>query len=49
MFGQALQEQSQIVNALAAADDFAVAFGSDNIHAQRQFGPLLGRAESRTP
>src|ERR1700723_595181 len=37
MFFQALQQQVQIVDALAAANDFAVAFGRDEIHAQRQF------------
>ena len=29
-----------IVNALAAADDFAVAFRREDIHAQRHFRPL---------
>ncbi len=32
---------AKIVDALAAADDFAVSFGRDHIHAQRQFGPLF--------
>ena len=35
---QALQQQIQIVDALAAADDFAVAFGRNHIHAQRHSG-----------
>ena len=45
----ALQQQIVIVNALAAADDFAVAFGREHIHAQRHFGPLRRRAGNRTP
>ena len=40
VFFQALQQQIQIVDALAAADDFAVAFGRNEIHAQRQFRAL---------
>ena len=41
MFVQALLEQRQIVNALAAADDFAIAFGRDEIDAQRDFRALF--------
>ena len=36
VFFEALQQQIEIVNALAAADDFAVAFGRDHVHAQSQ-------------
>ena len=36
----ALQQQVEIVNALAAADDLAVAFGRDHVHAEREFRPL---------
>jgi hypothetical protein len=45
----ALQQQFQIVNALAAADDFAVAFGRQHIHAQRHFGALGIGLPCRTP
>ena len=36
MFFQALQQQIEIVDALAAADDFAIAFGRDHVHAQSE-------------
>src|SRR5229473_2011838 len=37
---QALQEQIVIVNALAAADDFAVAFRSDHVESEGEFWAL---------
>ena len=40
VFAQALDEQFVTGDALAAADDFAVAFGSEHVEAQRQLGPL---------
>ncbi len=45
VFLQALQQQVQIVDALAAADDFAVAFGRDEIDAQRHFRTVRSRLE----
>ena len=49
VFVQALQQQIQIVNALPAADDFAVAFGRDEIDAQRELPGAPARAGNRTP
>src|SRR5579884_3566524 len=40
MFFQALLEKREIVNALAAPDDFAVAFRSDHVHPKRELGSL---------
>ncbi len=40
VFLQALPQQIQIVNALAAADDFAVAFGRENVDAQGDVRPV---------
>ena len=45
----ALQQQIRIVDALAAADDFAVAFGRQHVHAQRHFRPLRIGLRNRTP
>src|SRR5271170_3785987 len=42
MFVQALQQQIQVVDALAAADDFAVSLGGDEIDAQGEFRPVRG-------
>ena len=42
MIVDALQEQFGIVNTLAAADDFAVAFGREQIDTERNFGTLRG-------
>ena len=36
----AAQQQFGIVDALAAADDFAVAFGREDVDAQGDFGPV---------
>ena len=48
MFFDALQQQIEIVDALAAADDFAVAFGREHIHAQRDFRAVgIGRHVER--
>ncbi len=41
MFRQATLQQGQIVNSLAPADNFAVAFGRQNIRAQRKLRPLV--------
>ena len=40
MFSQALNEQIVVVDALAAADDFAVAFGGEHVEGEGQFGTL---------
>src|SRR6185312_16197146 len=40
VFVNAPQQQVGIVNALAAADDFAVAFGRQDVDAHRYFGPV---------
>ena len=41
----ALEQQLRIVDALAAADDFPVAFGREHVHAQHQVRPLGVRLE----
>ena len=46
---QALEQQVQIVDALAAADDFAVTFGRDEVDAQRDIGAIRGGLRSRKP
>ena len=46
---ETLQQQFQIVDALAAADDFAVAFRRDEIDAQRDLRTIFGRAGNRKP
>src|SRR6266404_6582543 len=43
VFAQALQEQIVIVDALAAADDFAVTFGSDHVEGEGELGALCVR------
>jgi len=40
MFVHALHQQVVIVNALTAADDFAVAFGRKHVKSERELGPL---------
>jgi len=40
VFAQAFQKQIVIVNALAAADDFAVAFRRDHIESEGELGAL---------
>ena len=39
VFAQPLQQQIVVGDALAAADDFAVAFGGEHVESQRQLGP----------
>src|SRR6266849_6852605 len=43
VLAQALDEQIVIVDALAAADDFAVAFGREHVKGQREIRPLRVR------
>ena len=40
VFAQAFQEQIVIVDALAAADDFAVTFRSDHVEGEGKLGAL---------
>src|SRR6267378_6486695 len=40
VFAQALQQQIVIVDALAPADNFAIAFGRNHVEGQRQLRPL---------
>ncbi len=48
MFFDAPQQQFGIVDSLAAADDLAIAFGREHIHAQRDFRPIrIGRHVER--
>jgi hypothetical protein len=44
----ALEQQVEVVEALAAADDLAVAFRRQHVDAERQFG-RSGSASCRTP
>jgi len=47
VLGQSFFEQRQVMYALAAADQFAVAFAGQHIDAQHDFG-RSGSARSRT-